>query len=153
MLLFKNSADTMDGVLSNAMHATNGRPRNVEKGELILIAQTKTTLLPGQKPIRWVMNFVSCEPDMNNESQRIWGRHWNYIIRGQNLRSVEPFDIATLQVTSKDYGAIETHGPIEPDDEEVILKLEREAFVDFWKEKKTRERVEFMLKTGKPLRN
>ncbi len=38
-------------------------------------------------------------------------------------------------------------------EEEVILKLEREAFVDFWKEEKTRARVEHMLKTGKPLRN
>lgn len=38
-------------------------------------------------------------------------------------------------------------------DEEVILKLEREAFVDFWKEEKTVARVEHMLKTGKPLRN
>jgi 3-hydroxyacyl-CoA dehydrogenase len=38
-------------------------------------------------------------------------------------------------------------------EEEDILKLEREAFVDFWKEDKTRARVEHMLKTGKPLRN
>jgi 3-hydroxyacyl-CoA dehydrogenase len=38
-------------------------------------------------------------------------------------------------------------------EEEVILKLEREAFVDFWKQDKTRARVEHMLKTGKPLRN
>ncbi len=38
-------------------------------------------------------------------------------------------------------------------EEEVILKLEREAFVDFWKEEKTMARVEHMLKTGKPLRN
>ncbi|QTA84939.1 3-hydroxyacyl-CoA dehydrogenase/enoyl-CoA hydratase family protein [Desulfonema magnum] len=38
-------------------------------------------------------------------------------------------------------------------DEEVILKLEREAFTDFWKQKKTHARVEHMLKTGKPLRN
>jgi len=37
--------------------------------------------------------------------------------------------------------------------EEVILKLEREAFVDFWKEEKTLARVEHLLKTGKPLRN
>ncbi|MEW6673597.1 MAG: 3-hydroxyacyl-CoA dehydrogenase family protein, partial [Thermodesulfobacteriota bacterium] len=37
--------------------------------------------------------------------------------------------------------------------EDVILKLEREAFVDFWKEDKTQARVEHMLKTGKPLRN
>ncbi len=38
-------------------------------------------------------------------------------------------------------------------DEDVILKLEREAFIDFWKEEKTVARVEHMLKTGKPLRN
>lgn len=38
-------------------------------------------------------------------------------------------------------------------DEEVILKLEREAFGDFWREPKTIARVEHMLKTGKPLRN
>jgi 3-hydroxyacyl-CoA dehydrogenase len=38
-------------------------------------------------------------------------------------------------------------------EENVILNLEREAFVDFWKEEKTMARVEHMLKTGKPLRN
>jgi 3-hydroxyacyl-CoA dehydrogenase len=38
-------------------------------------------------------------------------------------------------------------------DETVILKLERQAFVDFWREENTRKRVEHMLKTGKPLRN
>jgi 3-hydroxyacyl-CoA dehydrogenase len=38
-------------------------------------------------------------------------------------------------------------------DETVILNLEREAFVDFWKQEKTLARVEHMLKTGKPLRN
>jgi 3-hydroxyacyl-CoA dehydrogenase len=38
-------------------------------------------------------------------------------------------------------------------DEAVILNLEREAFVDFWKEEKTVARVEHMLTTGKPLRN
>lgn len=38
-------------------------------------------------------------------------------------------------------------------DESVILTLERQAFLDFWKEEKTRARVAHMLKTGKPLRN
>ncbi len=38
-------------------------------------------------------------------------------------------------------------------DEDVILKLERDAFKDFWKEEKTIARVEHMLKTGQPLRN
>jgi 3-hydroxyacyl-CoA dehydrogenase len=38
-------------------------------------------------------------------------------------------------------------------DEDVILKLEREAFVDFCKEELTVARIDHMLKTGKPLRN
>ncbi|OQY08526.1 MAG: 3-hydroxyacyl-CoA dehydrogenase [Desulfobacteraceae bacterium 4572_123] len=38
-------------------------------------------------------------------------------------------------------------------DEELILQLERDAFVDFWKQEKTIARVDHMLKTGKPLRN
>jgi len=38
-------------------------------------------------------------------------------------------------------------------DEEIILNLEREAFIDFLKEEKTLARIEHMLKTGKPLRN
>jgi 3-hydroxyacyl-CoA dehydrogenase len=38
-------------------------------------------------------------------------------------------------------------------DEEVILNLEREAFIDFLKEEKSLARIDHMLKTGKPLRN
>ncbi|MEY8414831.1 3-hydroxyacyl-CoA dehydrogenase/enoyl-CoA hydratase family protein [Tissierella praeacuta] len=37
--------------------------------------------------------------------------------------------------------------------EEYILKLEREVFVELCKEKKTQERMEYMLRVGKPLRN
>jgi 5-methylcytosine-specific restriction protein A len=127
MILFKNSADTMDGVLKNAMHATDGRPQNIDKGDIILISQTKSTLLLGQKPIRWIMNFVSCEFDKNNESDKIWGRHWVYIIRGENVRPVEPFDIDEIKVTSKDYGSVQTHCSVEPEDEEVILNWIYEA--------------------------
>jgi 3-hydroxyacyl-CoA dehydrogenase len=37
--------------------------------------------------------------------------------------------------------------------EEHILKLEKEAFLELLKNEKTHERIEVMLKTGKPLRN
>ena len=37
--------------------------------------------------------------------------------------------------------------------DDVILSLERRAFIDFLKEEKTLARIEHMLKTGKPLRN
>lgn len=38
-------------------------------------------------------------------------------------------------------------------DEDVILKLERQAFIDFLQEEKTLARIDHMLSTGKPLRN
>ena len=38
-------------------------------------------------------------------------------------------------------------------EEEVILTLEREAFIELCQQKKTQASVEHMLKTGKPLRN
>ncbi len=38
-------------------------------------------------------------------------------------------------------------------DEETILTLERQAFIDFLKEEKTIARIDHMLETGKPLRN
>ena len=37
--------------------------------------------------------------------------------------------------------------------EDVILSLERQAFIDFLQQEKTQARIEHMLKTGKPLRN
>lgn len=123
MLLFKNSASTMEGVLSNLKHATDVKPRNVKSGDIILIAQTKKTLLRGQKSIRWVMNFVSIEEDVDNLSDKIWSRHWKYIINGNNLRSVEPFDIDDIKVTSTNYGAAEKFSIIRPEDEEKVLSF------------------------------
>ncbi|MDY6904519.1 MAG: 3-hydroxyacyl-CoA dehydrogenase/enoyl-CoA hydratase family protein [Thermodesulfobacteriota bacterium] len=38
-------------------------------------------------------------------------------------------------------------------DEQAILNLEREAFIEFLKQEKTMARINHMLKTGKPLRN
>ncbi len=37
--------------------------------------------------------------------------------------------------------------------EDVILTLEREAFIDLLQQEKIQARIEHMLKTGKPLRN
>jgi 3-hydroxyacyl-CoA dehydrogenase len=37
--------------------------------------------------------------------------------------------------------------------EQYLLDLEREAFVSLCGEQKTQERIEYMLKTGRPLRN
>jgi 5-methylcytosine-specific restriction protein A len=67
------------------------------------------------------MNFVSCEEDINNLSDKIWEKHWRYIINGENIRPVEPFDINEVKVTSKNYDAVQTFAVIKPEDEERVL--------------------------------
>ena len=47
-------------------------------------------------------------------------------------------------------GEVRDNAEVDPD---VILTLEREAFIDLLKQEKTQARIEHMLKTGKPLRN
>jgi 5-methylcytosine-specific restriction protein A len=148
MILFKNKAETMEGVLGEAKHATDARPRNANRGDIILIAQTKDTLRPGQKPIRWMMNFVSCEEDVNNESDRIWGRHWRYIINGENVRPVEPFDIDEIKISSKNYGATRVHAEVNPEDEAIILGWISES-IDYKPETRKSGLVEF--KEGRTL--
>jgi len=121
MILFKNSAKTMEGVLRNQKHATKNNLQ-FHPGEIILIQQTVGSLaFPGQKTIRWIMDYVKTYEDTNNESDAIWGRHWNYIIRGENLRPVEGFNISDLQVSNHNYGPAVTHVKVQPDDAIEVL--------------------------------
>lgn len=121
MILLKTSAQTLDDVLRNQKHATKNK-FHYETGEILLIQQTVNSLTSStDKTICWVMNCVEIYPDLNNESDRIWGQHWNYIIQGENLRAVDGFNITDLQVTNHNYKCIVTHGKIQPKDEEVIL--------------------------------
>jgi 3-hydroxyacyl-CoA dehydrogenase len=47
----------------------------------------------------------------------------------------------------------ERSSPLNPVDEQYILDIEREVFVSLAGEKLTWDRIDYMLKTGKPLRN
>jgi len=102
------------------MHATDNPPRRARPGEIVLIAQTKSTLRPGQKPIRWIMEYEKAVFDRENNTDKIWGRHWKYLIIGRNLQEVEQFDIDDLKVTDKNYAYVQTFCYVEPEDEEAI---------------------------------
>lgn len=121
MILLKTSAETLDNVLKHQKHASKSKIQ-YELGEIILIQQTVNTLSsPEEKTIRWVMNCKNIYPDLNNESDSIWGQHWNYIIQGENLRAVDGFNITDLQVSTHNYKPIVTHGKVKPEDEEAII--------------------------------
>jgi 3-hydroxyacyl-CoA dehydrogenase len=70
----------------------------------------------------------------------------------QNAKFVSEYDVFLAKRIAYviSGGDVRTNSAVE---EETILKLERDAFIDFWKQEKTIARVEHLLKTGKPLRN
>ena len=117
LLLLKTSGQTIDQVVKNAKHATNTQP-NATVGDLILIAQTKTTLKPGQKSIRYVMTYKGSRLDTGSESVKIWGKKWKYMIDGYDVIQIPGFNIKDVQATKKNYDPIVTHCRLKPEDEQ-----------------------------------
>ncbi len=69
-----------------------------------------------------------------------WGRYateYDGVIAGHAARVLTGGDLTMPQWVTEDY----------------VLDLEKEAFLDLLKNKETHERIEHMLRTGKPLRN
>src|SRR5438128_2779985 len=63
-----------------------------------------TLYSPGRNPsaTRWSL----CGPirDANGESQRIWGKQWEYIIEGRNLIELRsPFDLDEVKASAFNY--------------------------------------------------
>lgn len=121
MLLLKTSGRTIDEVVRRAKHATDSRP-NAQIGDLILIAQTKDTLQPGKKSIRYIMTYKGYRLDTENESKRVWGKKWKYIIDGYDVVEIRGFNIEDIQVSKKNYDPIVTHCRLEPKDEEAVVE-------------------------------
>lgn len=148
MLLIKTSGGTLRNVLLNAKHAVHGRPSNVRVGDIILVSQTKGTLVRGQMPIRWIMEYVRTYEDLNGESDRLWGRHWPYIIEARNVRSVEPFDLDDIRATDREYYKVQTFCAVEPEDEAAVLEWVGEESLTSRDERVSA--AEELLSGGKP---
>lgn len=105
MVIFRKSKETLSNVVAYSKHALPNRPKQLELGDIILISQTIDSLVCGQKPIRYRMEFVNCSKDIEGVSKRIWGRPWKYIIDGRNCCELkQPFDIREIPNPSKKYG-------------------------------------------------
>ena len=121
MLMFRTDESVLNGVLENAMYASNTRPVKAKPGSIILIYEAKKLLGKDEKPINYVMDFVSYEEDINDDTVKIWGKKSKYIIKGKNLREVKPFDIKDIQVSHRRYGIIRGYGYIKEKDQPFVL--------------------------------
>ncbi|MDU6359779.1 HNH endonuclease [Zhenhengia yiwuensis] len=121
MIIFKNNASTLQEILINSKHASPTEPQNLKEGDIILIAQTKDKLPKGEKSIRYIMKFKRLYKDDNDESVKLWGKKWPYIIEGEDVTAIEPFNIEDIQKSNKNYDPIVSFGEVEASDEQEIL--------------------------------
>jgi len=119
--ILKTDVLTLQNVVNHAKHACMRRPARLTEGDLVLISQTFGMLRPGQKPIRYMMEFVSSYADHAGESERIFGRHWNYIVEGRNMRELRyPFDMDEIKKSSFNYRDAQWLAYVRPQDLEVL---------------------------------
>ena len=121
MIIVKTTSLHSDGVRRNRKYATDDPPTELSPGDDVLVQVTITTNPPGQHAIRYRMKFVRYYLDAKKESFAIWGEQWRYIIECSELCVLKrPFDIARVQVSSKDYGAAVRYAYVEREDEQVL---------------------------------
>jgi 5-methylcytosine-specific restriction enzyme A len=122
-VILKTDTQNIQAVLRSSSHATDDPPRDLEPGDLILIHQEGARTTPPR--ITHVMICDQVYEDVGNESDRLWGRHWRFIVKGKSLQALKrPLPIsAVAAATNKNYG----QGPqryvyLEPDDCIALLK-------------------------------
>jgi len=76
---------------------------NLESGEWILLQLVKADLAPGEKRIQYILVFDEIYPDTPQESARIWGKPFNYIVNASVIYSVEPFNLDDVTLSDTTY--------------------------------------------------
>lgn len=103
MVIFRTSPETISEVVRLSKHALDRRP-SLRRGEFILISQTVANSKDGKPPIRYAIESVRIYPDSKDESTKIWGKKWHYIVEGQNCRALKhPFNIQHYQISDQNY--------------------------------------------------
>jgi 5-methylcytosine-specific restriction protein A len=121
IVMFGTHADMLPGVLEHSMHALDFQP-NMTQGDIILIARTMP-LPRGQLQIQHRMAYLRSRVDRDGDTDRIWGRHWTYIIEGNDLRRLRnPFNVANVQGLIGNYAQGDPIVYLPPRDQEVLRR-------------------------------
>ncbi|MEP6494877.1 MAG: hypothetical protein ABJF01_19475 [bacterium] len=104
-VILKTSPATIGSVLHRAKHATDKLPIDLQVGTLLLIHQAASGSTTPPR-ITHLMKVAGIRRDLSDETDKIWGRHWDWIIDGEGLREfVRPIPIGRLGTASgKNYG-------------------------------------------------
>ncbi len=128
LLLLKTDAKHLLGVKKHSKHATEAIPKDVTPGDLLLIQVTALTSRTRAPMVEYAMTFVRCYEDRENESDAIWGRHWQYIIEGSDFYKLrKPFNVRRMLPNTLNVNAAVKYAYINPTD---AAELERRGSLE-----------------------
>lgn len=108
-----------------SMFAMEHKPATppLQEGEILLLQVTKNTSynLTISQRIQFAIEFDRIEEDVRDESLRIWGRKWRYILYGKNTIAVIPFDLENIPSIGTKYSGQTQCVIIAAEDERQIL--------------------------------
>lgn len=128
MFIFKTSGQTLGSVVANQKHAFRGRPRDWQRGELVLVSKNRSDCAPGEKQVQYVMKLGAIRPLRPGESERFWpgteGR-WRYLVECFDThRLVRPFDLhEALGAQAHVYGPVMTYRRLDANDERRLVEF------------------------------
>ena len=128
MHIFKTSSETFDSVIKNKKHAFRGKPKDLVKGDLILVSKNKAGLKGNEKQITYTMVFSNIRKINPGEAEALWpgneGR-WDYIVECTDVNKLQtPFNLEDCigHDRAMKYGPIITSGKINDIDEGIIIQ-------------------------------
>ncbi len=105
ILLLKTDDRNISGVRKHSKHATDGIPKELRVGDLLLVQVTYASMTVPVSRVRYRMTFVRCYEDAAGESYKIWGHRWRYIIEGKYFCTLRyPFDLDSLKCLTRTMG-------------------------------------------------
>jgi hypothetical protein len=130
MFLFKTSGKTLGSVIANQKHAFRGRPRDWDRGELVLVSKNRLDCSPGEKQIQYIMRLEEIRPLASGEAERYWPGmedRWRYlVICSHTQRLIRPFDLhEALGTGAHAFGPVMTFKRFERQDERRVLDFMR----------------------------
>jgi 5-methylcytosine-specific restriction protein A len=95
IIVLRTTAEHIKGVIDNQKHALDRPMQRAQIGDLLLVAEMQPK---GPAIARYAMRLKGQHPDDANESDAIWGRHWNFIVEGEDGRELTtPFAPAEVK--------------------------------------------------------
>lgn len=102
LIVLRTLPEHFDEVVGAQKHALHVRLKKAAPGDILLVGQTGSSL------VSYAMRFRSQRPDVSGETERRWGRHWRYIIEGEDCcalnRPFNPQQERATEVSRRDYG-------------------------------------------------